>query len=58
MERDSLERTIVIKTTKKTHGSGNAPDVKRRKDDEAPKSPEEARQRLAAIASLYRLLRG
>jgi hypothetical protein len=58
MERDPLERTMVIKVTKKTHGEGNAPAQAPPAGGTPPKSPEEARERLALIASLYRLLRG
>lgn len=58
MERDPMERTIVIKVAKKTHGDGSVPAPALLKNEAPPKSPEEARERLALIASLYRLLRG
>jgi hypothetical protein len=54
---DDLERTIVIKPAKKPQrgGVGTAHPLK---SAEPPKSPEEARKSLAALASLYRILRG
>jgi hypothetical protein len=53
---DDLERTIVIKPAKKTRGIvGSAHPLK---SAEPPKSPEEARKSLAALASLYRIFRG
>jgi hypothetical protein len=58
MERDPLERTIVIKVGRKTHGEATTSAAAPPKSDAPPKSPEEARERLAVIASLYRLLRG
>lgn len=54
---DDLERTIVIKVAGKTHGEGNAPRAVLLKQAD-PKNPEEARKALAALASLYRTLRG
>jgi hypothetical protein len=58
MEHDPLERTIVMKVTKKTHGNGIAPGPRLLKREAAPKSPEETEKALAALASLYRLFRG
>jgi hypothetical protein len=58
MERDPLERTIVMKVTKKTQGDGNAPRLQPAKQGSAPKSPEETQRALATLASLYRLFRG
>jgi hypothetical protein len=58
MEQDPLERTIVIKVARKKHGDGDVPAAAPSKSEAQPKSPEEARERLAVIASLYRLFRG
>ena len=58
MERDPMERTIVLKVTKKTHGDGNPSLLKSSKRDAAPKSAEETQKALATLASLYRLFRG
>lgn len=58
MERDNLERTIVMKVAKKAHGEGNGPRLEPVKPGPAPKGPEETRKALAALASLYRLFRG
>lgn len=58
MERDNLERTIVMKVAKKTHGDGSVSRLQPVKPGPAPKSPEETRKALAALASLYRLFRG
>jgi hypothetical protein len=55
---DDLERTIVIKPAKKTRGDGVAGTAHPLKSAEPPKSPEEARKSLAALASLYRIFRG
>ena len=58
MERDPMERTIVMKVTKKTHGVGDASRPEPSKQGSAPKSPEETQKALATLASLYRLFRG
>ncbi len=55
---DDLERTIVIKPAKKPQRDGGVGTAHPLKSAEAPKSPEEARKSLAALASLYRILRG
>ena len=55
---DDLERTIVIKVAKKPHGVGGVGSAHPLKSAEPPKSPEEARKSLAALASLYRIFRG
>jgi hypothetical protein len=52
---DDLERTIVIKPAKKPQGNSLAAAQPLKAD---PKNPEEARKSLAALASLYRILRG
>ena len=54
---DPLDRTIVIKAAKKPHGGDNVPKAELLKAAD-PKNPEEARKSLAALASLYRSLRG
>jgi len=54
---DDLDRTIVIKVAKKPHGDNRVPAVQPLKEAD-PKNPEEARKSLAALASLYRILRG
>jgi hypothetical protein len=54
---DPLDRTIVIKVSKNTHGDENVPRLELLKAAD-PKNPEEARKSLAALASLYRILRG
>jgi hypothetical protein len=54
---DDLDRTIVIKVAGKTHGDRNVPKLELLKAAD-PKNPEEARKSLAALASLYRILRG
>lgn len=58
MNRNDLDRTIVITVAKKTHGDGSVPRLEPLKSDAAPKSPEEMRKHLAALAALYRMLRG
>ena len=58
MNRNDLDRTIVISVSKKTHGGSSVPRVEPVKSDAAPKSPEEMRKHLAALAALYRMLRG
>jgi hypothetical protein len=55
---DDLERTIVIKPAKKPQRDGGVGSAHPLKSADAPKSPEEARKSLAALASLYRILRG
>jgi hypothetical protein len=55
---DDLDRTVVIKPAKITHGPGTVPKAALLKSDGAPKSPEEGRKYLAGLASLYRALRG
>ena len=54
---DPLDRTIVIKVSKKPHGHDNVPKAELLKAVD-PKNPEKARKSLAALASLYRTLRG
>ena len=54
---DPLDRTIVIRVSKKTHGDDNVSKAELLKAAD-PKNPEEARKSLAALASLYRVLRG
>jgi hypothetical protein len=54
---DDLERTIVIKPAKKPQGNSLAA-AQPLKAEADPKNPEEARKSLAALASLYRILRG
>ena len=58
MERDPLERTIVMKVTKKPHADANAPRLQAVKSGSSQKSHEETQKALAALASLYRLFRG
>jgi hypothetical protein len=56
---DDLDRTIVIKPAKKTHGESNVPRLQPLLTSKAdPKNPEEARRHLAVLASFYRKLRG
>ena len=55
---DELERTIVIKVAKKTHGESNVPRLQPLTGKADPKNPEEARKHLAILASFYRMLRG
>jgi hypothetical protein len=54
---DPLDRTIVIKVSRKTHGDANVLKAELLKAAD-PKNPEKARKSLAALASLYRTLRG
>jgi len=54
---DDLDRTIVIKLAKKTHGESNVPRLQPVTGKADPKNPEEARKHLAVLASLYRKLR-
>ena len=54
---DPLDRTIVIKVSKKRHGDGNVSKAELLKAAD-PRNPEEARKSLAALASLYRNSRG
>jgi hypothetical protein len=55
---DDLDRTIVIKPAKKTHGVSNVPRLQPLTSKADPKNPEEARKHLAVLASFYRMLRG
>ena len=55
---EKLDRTIVIKVGKKTHEEGSVPVPRLLQHEQTPKSPEEARKHLAALAALYRLMRG
>ena len=58
MERDPLERTIVVKPMKKPQGDATAPRLEQVKKEPAQKTPEETQRALATLASLYRLFRG
>ncbi len=58
MNRNDLDRRIVISGSKETLGESSVPRLEPLKSDGAPKSPEEARKHLAALAALYRILRG
>jgi hypothetical protein len=55
---DDLERTVVIKPAKKTHGESNVPRLQPLTSKADPKNPEEARKHLAVLASFYRMWRG
>ena len=61
MERDPMERTIVIKVAKKPHApaqAGAAVAEPAKVEPAATTADEATRDKLSAIASLYRLLRG